>query len=30
VAIGNDSILSEVADIVIRDFKHLPQLLDYL
>jgi phosphoserine phosphatase len=30
VAIGNDSILSEVADVVIRDFKHLPQLLDYL
>jgi len=30
VAIGNDSILSEVADIVISDFKHLPQLLDYL
>ena len=30
VAIGNDSVLSEVADIVIRDFKHLPQLLDYL
>jgi phosphoserine phosphatase len=30
VAIGNDSVLSEVADIVIRDFKHLSQLLDYL
>ena len=30
VAIGSDSVLSGVADIVIRDFKHLPQLLDYL
>jgi phosphoserine phosphatase len=30
VAIGNDSILSEVADVVISDIKHFPQLLDYL
>lgn len=30
VAIGNDSLLSEVADVVISDIKHFPQLLDYL
>jgi len=30
VAIGNDSTLAEVADVVISDIKHFPQLLDYL
>ena len=30
VAIGADSELARVADVVIRDFEHLPQLLDYL
>jgi len=30
VAIGNDSTLTEVADVVINDIKHFPQLLDYL
>lgn len=30
VAIGADSELAKVADIVIQDFEHLPQLLDYL
>jgi len=30
VAIGNDSTLTEVADVVISDIKHFPQLLDYL
>ncbi len=30
VAIGADSELARVADVVIRDFGHLPQLLDYL
>jgi len=30
VAIGNDSILADVADVVISDIKHFPQLLDYL
>ena len=30
VAIGVDSELAKVADVVIHDFEHLPQLLDYL
>ena len=30
VAIGVDSELVRVADVVIHDFEHLPQLLDYL
>ena len=30
VAIGADSELLKVADIVIHDFEHFPQLLDYL
>ena len=30
VAIGADSELTRVADVVIRDFERLPQLLDYL
>jgi len=30
VAIGVDSELARVADVVIRDFEHLPQLLDYI
>ena len=30
VAIGTDSELAGVADVVIRDFEHFPQLLDYL
>jgi len=30
VAIGGSSELARVADVVIRDFEHLPQLLDYL
>jgi len=30
VAVGADSELARVADVVIRDFEHLPQLLDYL
>jgi len=30
VAIGADSELAGVADVVIRDFEHFPQLLDYL
>lgn len=30
VVIGADSELARVADVVIRDFEHLPQLLDYL
>lgn len=30
VAIGGDPILARVADVVIRDFEHFPQLLDYL
>ena len=30
VAIGESSELTRVADVVIRDFEHLPQLLDYL
>jgi len=30
VAIGADLELARVADVVIRDFEHLPQLLDYL
>lgn len=30
VAIGADSELVGVADVVIRDFEHFPQLLDYL
>ncbi len=30
VAIGTDSELARVADVVIRDFEHFPHLLDYL
>jgi len=30
VAIGNDSVLTDVADVVISDIKHFPQLLNYL
>ncbi|MDI6883933.1 MAG: HAD-IB family phosphatase [Hadesarchaea archaeon] len=30
VAIGGSSELARVADVVIRDFEHFPQLLDYL
>ena len=30
VAIGTDSELAGVADVVIRDFEHFPHLLDYL
>lgn len=30
VAIGLDSELARAADVVIHDFEHLPQLLDYL
>ena len=30
VAIGGDATLANVADITIKDFKHFPQLLDYL
>lgn len=30
VAVGDDPSLAEVADVVIRDFKHFPQLLEYL
>jgi len=30
VAVGDDPILAEVADVVIRDFKHFPQLLNYI
>jgi phosphoserine phosphatase len=30
VAIGGDVTLAKVADVVIRDFKHFPQLLNYL
>jgi phosphoserine phosphatase len=30
VAIGGDTALAEVADVVIQDFKHFPQLLGHL
>lgn len=30
VAVGDDPTLAKVADVVIRDFKHFPQLLDYI
>ncbi|MFH1821096.1 MAG: HAD-IB family phosphatase [Methanobacteriota archaeon] len=30
VAVGGDPELARVADVVIRDFEHFPQLLDYL
>ena len=30
VAIRGDKILARVADVVIKDFEHFPQLLDYL
>lgn len=30
VAIGNTRALAEVADVLIKDFAHFPQLLDYL
>ncbi|MEW6592102.1 MAG: HAD-IB family phosphatase [Candidatus Hadarchaeota archaeon] len=30
VAIGNNQELAKVADVVITDFEHFPQLLDYL
>ena len=30
VAVGEDATLASVADVTIKDFKHFPQLLDYL
>jgi phosphoserine phosphatase len=30
VAIGSDAELGKVADVIIRDFDHFGQLLDYL
>jgi len=30
VAVGCDTTLASVADVTIKDFKHFPQLLDYL
>jgi len=30
VVLGGNAALGKVADVAIRDFKHLPQLLDYL
>ena len=30
VAVGGDPTLAKVADVIIRDFKHFPQLLAYL